>query len=128
MINRGYASGQANARDSNDQAFGANVAPATGTNVNINNVSSAVATLLGEELESRDNTREMLMNLVRQEQIENEDQSFESDNQWLSRSEQSSPSSSSPSAAQLRVRSPVDNQAILPRSSYFAAGVPTPVI
>ena len=47
----------------------------------MNSVQSAVATLLGEGRETRDNTREMLMNLVRQEAIEiQEDQSFESDN------------------------------------------------
>lgn len=100
MINRGYASGQLTnsaPRDSNEPAFGgANQSNSTGVNnasSNINSVQNAVATLLGEGLESQDNnTRAMLMNLVRQEAIE-EDQSFESDNQWLSRSEQSSPSS-----------------------------------
>ena len=65
----------------------------------------------------------MLMNLVRQEAIE-EDQSFESDNQWLSRSEQSSPSSISSQAAQMRVRSSEGDQAILPRTSYFPAATP----
>ena len=70
----------------------------------MNSVQNAVATLLGEGIDSQDHTRAMLMNLVRQEAIE-EDQSFSDDNQWLSRSEQSSPSSNSPSAAQMRVRS-----------------------
>ena len=86
----------------------------------MNAVNNAVATLLGEERETRVNTRELLYNLVRQEAIENEDQSFESDNQWLSRSEQSSPSSSSPSAAQMRIRALEGDQAsILPRNNYF---------
>lgn len=81
MINRGYASGQQNARDSNEpQSFGANQsANAIGSSQNINSVQNAVATLLGEPIDSQDNTRAMLYNLVRQEAIE-EDQSFESDN------------------------------------------------
>jgi len=58
--------------------------------------------------------------------MEAEDGSFESDNQWLSRSEQSSPSSSSPSAAQMRAHSPEEEQAILPRTGYFAE--PTPIM
>lgn len=86
MINRGYAAGQQNARDSND-TFGANQGNNPSANQNMNAVNNAVATLLGEERETRVNTRELLYNLVRQEAIENEDQSFESDNQWLSRSE-----------------------------------------
>ena len=128
MINRGYAGGSGG---SAAQQTGRDRSSNEDANGNAASVRNAVATLLGqsaEQLEPRDEAREMLMNLVRQEALENAaDQSFESDNQWLSRSEQSSPSSSSPqTAAQMRMRSPDDDQGILPRQNYFAA--PTPII
>ena len=43
--------------------------------------------------------RQQLLNFVRNEALDNDDPSYDSDNQWLSRSDQSSPSSSSPIGA-----------------------------
>ena len=80
MINRGYAAGSSqNTREAPENNQFSSV-PNT-SNQNMNAVQSAVATLLGERpSEARDTNREMLMNLVRQEGIEQEEGSFESDN------------------------------------------------
>ena len=140
MINRSYAGANpANNRESiegghirnpssgNANPGRAHMTFASSPNANLATVQSAVATLLGDSEQRRDNQREMLINLVRQEQLENDDASFESDNQWLSRSEQSSPSSASPSAAQMRYhRSPEEEHAVLPRTGYF--NEPTPIM
>ena len=91
---RQNSNGNGNASQQVQMTFASN-----SNNTNLATVQSAVATLLGDSEQRRDNQREMLINLVRQEQLEENDASFESDNQWLSRSEQSSPSSASPSAA-----------------------------
>lgn len=84
---------------------------------------------------------QQLLAFVRSEALDNDDPSYDSDNQWLSRSDQSSPSSSSPTGA-AAMRSHADGaqgqrhgghpphglpqSSVLQRNNYLAA--PTPII
>ena len=148
MLNRRYGGTSASNTSGINQAnnlASTNAQAASNQNQNNGSTERASGNMLLADQNNNSNQhddvrdmRQQLLNFVRNEALDNDDPSYDSDNQWLSRSDQSSPSSSSPIGASA-MRSNAEAQrnnghpphglphsTVLQRNNYLAA--PTPII